>query len=167
MSVQNSGKWKKKVLTLKSVQGYLEYKAQKQMEIKTFIKCWWGKKGPSKENLKTIVTTWILQNSWILQKHKAFKCHSPRNNMTCMHACARTPQYCKRSALSNLLKGTLSQMSLNLQAMDSGQLALTEQKTGKADWPQEYFPFYPSFFLQLPVSLRMVLASQQYYGIWT
>ena len=43
------------------------------------------------------------------------------------------PPKCKHSAINNLLKGTFSQMSLNLEAMDSGQLAVTEQKTGKAD----------------------------------
>lgn len=33
---------------------------------------------------------------------------------------AHPTQYCKCCALSNLMKGTFSHMSLNLQAMDSG-----------------------------------------------
>lgn len=48
------------------------------------------------------------------------------------------------TVINSLWKGPSSRMTLNLQAMDSGQLAHTEQKTGKAD--TKNMLFYPSSF---------------------
>lgn len=51
---------RKTVLTLKSVQGGLEYKAQKQMEMNRFMICWLGKNGPQKKISKLKLPPWKI-----------------------------------------------------------------------------------------------------------